>query len=222
MGRSGVLWDQAPELVRRIRREGAVRWAGSTRTWPPPTRPTRTSHEQVRRLLAATQESGGSKGLLLHAANSAGTIDLPSSHLDMVRPGIAIYGYQSSDEMHTKLPLRPAMRLWGRLMQIKTLPAGSKVGYGLTYTFSATAAWAWCPWATPMATPAACPTARACAPRARRAHPRPREHGPDFHRPDRPARGDRRRRGGYLLQRSLRALTASKTWREWSKRFPTN
>ncbi len=93
------------------------------------------AHEQVRRLLAATQESGGSKGLLLHAANSAGTIDLPSSHLDMVRPGIAIYGYQSSDEMHTKLPLRPAMRLWGRLMQIKTLPAGSKVGYGLTYTF---------------------------------------------------------------------------------------
>jgi alanine racemase len=38
--------------------------------------------------------------------------------------------------MENCLPLKPAMRLTGRLMQIKNLPAGSKVGYGLTYTFN--------------------------------------------------------------------------------------
>ena len=53
----------------------------------------------------------------------------------MVRPGIAVYGYQPSDQMHNRLPLRPALRLWGRLMQIKTVPAGSRCGYGLTHTF---------------------------------------------------------------------------------------
>ncbi|MCD6303773.1 MAG: alanine racemase, partial [Planctomycetes bacterium] len=75
-------------------------------------------------------------GLCLHAANSAATIDLPETHLDMVRPGIAIYGYQPSDQMHAHLALRPAMRLTGRLMQKKTLPAGQSCGYGLTYTFT--------------------------------------------------------------------------------------
>ena len=53
----------------------------------------------------------------------------------MVRPGIAVYGYQPSDQMHHRLPLRPALRLTGKLMQVKTVPAGSRCGYGLTHTF---------------------------------------------------------------------------------------
>jgi alanine racemase len=57
----------------------------------------------------------------------------------MVRPGIAVYGYQPSDTMHTKLPLRPCLRLWGRLMQIKEVPAGARCGYGLTHTFESPA-----------------------------------------------------------------------------------
>ena len=37
--------------------------------------------------------------------------------------------------MQTHLPLRPALRLTAQLMQIKTVPAASRVGYGLTYQF---------------------------------------------------------------------------------------
>jgi alanine racemase len=37
--------------------------------------------------------------------------------------------------MHTRLPLRPILRLTGKIMQIKTLPAGSRCGYGLTRQF---------------------------------------------------------------------------------------
>ena len=137
MGRSGVLWDQAPELIRRIRRESAVRLGGLyTHLATADETDKSVAKEQLRRLLTASQESGGAKGLLLHAANSAGVIDLPQTHLDMVRPGVAIYGYQPSDDMQNCLPLKPALRLTGRLMQIKNLPAGSKVGYGLTYTFN--------------------------------------------------------------------------------------
>ncbi|MBM4037915.1 MAG: alanine racemase [Planctomycetes bacterium] len=74
--------------------------------------------------------------LLLHAANSAALIDLPQTHLGMVRPGIAAYGYQPSDEMLVKLPLQPILRLTGRLMQVRDAPAGSRCGYGLRYTFT--------------------------------------------------------------------------------------
>lgn len=53
----------------------------------------------------------------------------------MVRPGISVYGYQPSDEMHRKVALRPALRLVGRLLLVKDVPAGGRCGYGLTYTF---------------------------------------------------------------------------------------
>jgi len=94
------------------------------------------TREQLARFLAAVDACGGRQGLILHAANSAALIDLPETHLDMVRPGIAIYGYQPSGQMVCRLPLRPALRLCGRLMQIKDVPAGSRCGYGLTYTFT--------------------------------------------------------------------------------------
>ena len=63
-------------------------------------------------------------------------IDLPQTHGNMVRPGIAVYGYQPSDEMHVRLPLQPCLRLTGRLMQVRDVPAGSRCGYGLRYTFT--------------------------------------------------------------------------------------
>lgn len=53
----------------------------------------------------------------------------------MVRPGVAMYGYQPSDEMHKRLPLRPIFRLVGRVAQVKDVPAGTYVGYGRTYRF---------------------------------------------------------------------------------------
>ena len=53
----------------------------------------------------------------------------------MVRVGIATYGHQPSDEMQRRLPLRPVLRLVGRLTQVKDVPAGSRVGYGQTYRF---------------------------------------------------------------------------------------
>jgi alanine racemase len=91
--------------------------------------------EQLQQFLEAVEASGGRAGLTLHAANSAAIIDLPETHLDMIRPGIAIYGYQPSAHMQTHLPFRPSLRLTGRLMQIKEVPAGSRCGYGLTYQF---------------------------------------------------------------------------------------
>jgi alanine racemase len=69
-----------------------------------------------------------------HAANSAALIDMPQSHLDMVRPGIAIYGLYPSDEVNKKrVSLRFAMALRTRVIQLKKVPAGFNVSYGITY-----------------------------------------------------------------------------------------
>jgi len=71
---------------------------------------------------------------LKHAANSAALIDLPDSHLDMVRPGIATYGLYPSDEVdHGKVKLKPVMALKTRIIHLKNVPAGFHVSYGITY-----------------------------------------------------------------------------------------
>ncbi len=70
---------------------------------------------------------------LLHAGNSGGLIDLAQSRFDMGRPGISVYGYHASDQMHHRPELRPAMRVVSRLMMVKRVERGSLIGYGCTY-----------------------------------------------------------------------------------------
>jgi alanine racemase len=71
-----------------------------------------------------------------HLANSAATLALPQTHLDLVRPGIAVYGVSPGGELASaaELGLRPAMRLEARLAQVKRVPAGHGVSYGHEYT----------------------------------------------------------------------------------------
>ena len=69
-----------------------------------------------------------------HAANSAALIDLPQSHLDMVRSGIAIYGlYPSNEVKKKKVKLKPAMALKTSIIHLKRVPAGFYVSYGITH-----------------------------------------------------------------------------------------
>ena len=69
-----------------------------------------------------------------HAANSAALIDMPQSHLDMVRPGIAIYGLNPFNEgSNRQVSLQPAMALKASIIQLKKVPAGFPVSYGITY-----------------------------------------------------------------------------------------
>jgi alanine racemase len=69
-----------------------------------------------------------------HGANSAAIIDMPETHLDMVRAGISIYGLYPSDEVDkSRIELKPAMALKARVVHLKKVPAGFKVSYGMTY-----------------------------------------------------------------------------------------
>ncbi|MBM3889438.1 MAG: alanine racemase, partial [Verrucomicrobia bacterium] len=137
LSRSGVLPDAAPTLVRQARRQAGVALTGVYSHFAAADEKDKTSaHTQLARFLAVLQACGSdAEGLIRHIAASAGTIDLPESHLDMVRVGTAIYGHQPSDEMLRQLPLRGVLRLVGRLTQVKDVPAGSRVSYGGTYRF---------------------------------------------------------------------------------------
>lgn len=71
-----------------------------------------------------------------HLANSAATLGSPSTHYDLVRPGVAVYGLSPSAEIgiSAALGLRPVMRLRADVALAKRVPAGQGVSYGHRYT----------------------------------------------------------------------------------------
>jgi alanine racemase len=69
-----------------------------------------------------------------HAANSGALIDMPDSHLDMVRPGIATYGLHPSDEVNKRIvDLKPVMTLKSKIIHLKRVPPGFNISYGITF-----------------------------------------------------------------------------------------
>ena len=71
---------------------------------------------------------------LRHTAHSAALLTLPASHLDAVRPGIALYGLSPFSNGLSPIPLQPAMTLKSRVIRLRTLPVGASIGYGRTFT----------------------------------------------------------------------------------------
>lgn len=95
--------------------------------------------EQFHRFMEITEalRKNGLEIPVKHAANSAAIMEMPETHLDMVRAGIIVYGLYPSDEVdHSRIDLHPAMSLKAKVAYVKEVPAGFKVSYGCTYTTS--------------------------------------------------------------------------------------
>lgn len=70
-----------------------------------------------------------------HVANSAAIIEYPDTHLNMVRPGVILYGLYPSDEVDkTKIDLRPAMTLKANVTLVKTVETSTSISYGRIFT----------------------------------------------------------------------------------------
>jgi len=93
-----------------------------------------TSEQLSSFVAAASAVAPHLKGKILHhAANSAAIFLRPDAHLDMVRPGIALYGVDPSLTPTSERVLKPVMKWTAPLVQIHTIKAGATVGYGQTW-----------------------------------------------------------------------------------------
>ena len=93
---------------------------------------TKAQYNVFERVIQALKEKGHSIAVA-HCCNSAGTFAWPQYHLDMVRPGIILYGCDPSSDV--RLPgLTPAMKLKAVVSMVKNLAQGDKVSYGCTFT----------------------------------------------------------------------------------------
>lgn len=96
------------------------------------------AQEQLKRFRKALAEveARGIHIPIRHIANSAAILEMPETHFDMVRAGVILYGLWPSDEVQHVINLRPAMKVWARLVYLKDMYAGEKISYGCTYTVS--------------------------------------------------------------------------------------
>ena len=69
-----------------------------------------------------------------HLANSGGVLHFSGTHLDMVRPGILLYGVLPDAASRPAVPVRPALSLVSQVVYFKVVRAGGTVSYGATWT----------------------------------------------------------------------------------------
>jgi alanine racemase len=134
IGRVGVPFREAPNLVRDLARRKSVTLRGVMMTFA---EDDAFDKEQLRRfemLVTDLAREGITIGAR-HAASSFGLFQHPDAFLDMVRPGMAVYGVYSEPQFRGTriMDLRPAVALRARVAYVKQLQAGDSAGYNRAY-----------------------------------------------------------------------------------------
>lgn len=134
MGRAGIPYYEALPFIEKVSSLKGIEIVGISTTL---TEDYDFDREQMKRFLSLcknVEKKGFSLGRK-HAASSSGILTFPSSYLDMVRPGIALYGYYPSDETQKKdsLSLKPVLQLKSRVFVVKNLRPGDSISYHRAY-----------------------------------------------------------------------------------------
>jgi alanine racemase len=127
--RLGDMLDRAPSGD-HVRVEGVFTHLAAAEDDPEFTR------EQVARFATAARTVRARfPAALRHVTATAGTLTAPGARFEMVRLGLGLYGLLPAPHLAAMVPepLRPAMSLWSRVVQVRSVPAGTRVSYGRTY-----------------------------------------------------------------------------------------
>lgn len=135
MGRLGATPEEVGRLGRALRDHPEVRLTGLMTHFACADSAGRTA--VTAQLEVFDQVTGELKAMgivprVRHAANSAAMLRVPKARLDLVRPGIALFGVEPV--VGCAPDLRPAMRIRTQVIAMRTLHAGQSTGYGSTWT----------------------------------------------------------------------------------------
>jgi alanine racemase len=136
MGRLGLPPVQAITIVERVARSQWLDLAGVYSHFATSEDPDqRFAREQLSRFhdVLDTARRSGIAIPLRHMANSGAIISLPDSSLDLVRPGIMLYGYAPGAGMPERFPVKPVLSLVSRVAFVKAVPANTSISYGRRY-----------------------------------------------------------------------------------------
>lgn len=135
MRRLGIEPAEAPEFVKRIRAtRGARPVALCSHFAMAESVTTEVTQGQLERLQeAARAVAARGPALPCHLANSAAIMTRPATHLDMVRPGLMLYGLYPDPALADHAALEPVMTLEAGVVRVAEVGPGEGIGYGHTF-----------------------------------------------------------------------------------------
>ncbi|NOQ45696.1 MAG: alanine racemase [Desulfobulbaceae bacterium] len=143
MGRQGCLFEQVSAIVQQINRLPGLRLEGIMAHFPmADDRESQNTSRILSRFhrIIATAREYIPEDCRLHIANSGGLLYGIDTNLDMVRPGISLYGCYPNGEQGGRDAkgdkLQSVMRFVTRVIQLRRVPAGTGLGYGHIFTTS--------------------------------------------------------------------------------------
>ena len=136
MGRLGAPPAVAMELLRQIDRSPHLELKGIYSHFADSATDEWFTQQQLDTFttLTAEYEHASTKKVCKHLANSGAILSAPQSWLDMVRPGILLYGYHPAKMSTCRLDVKPVMQFESRVIFVKTVPAGTTISYNRTWT----------------------------------------------------------------------------------------
>jgi len=137
MGRIGILPHDILRFIKKIRPLKNVEIEGIFTHFSVADEKNKTyTEEQFKKFMEVLTllEKEGIRIPIKHVGNSATLLDLPHMWLDLVRPGISIYGLYPSTQVQKTIKLIPAHSFRTRIVFLKELSAGEYISYGRTYT----------------------------------------------------------------------------------------
>lgn len=135
MGRLGVPWEDALNVVRRLSEAGGLDICGICTHFASSGQASKGFDElQMRRFRQVEEEYRGMglTGLFRHVSNSSSFLSHPEWDMDGVRIGIAAYGYCDA-LVGERIRTRPVLQWKTRVLQVKKVEAGFPVGYSSTH-----------------------------------------------------------------------------------------
>ncbi len=140
MGRQGCLPSAVPELVQQVQELPGLYLAGMMAHLPMADDIDSPNTMEVFNCFRKTVDGAGRKipdECILHIANSGGLLFFDMAGMHMVRPGISLYGCYPDGRPHGGKEgetLQPVMKFTTRIIQVRTVPSGTRIGYGQTFT----------------------------------------------------------------------------------------
>lgn len=135
MGRGGIMYAEALDLIRKISKLAHVRLEGIFSHLASSEKLISYNDKQWRLFsnILADIESAGLDIPIRHIDNSGAILNYPDFKLNMVRPGIMTYGIYPAPENKSKARLAPVMSFKTNVILLKTFPAGCGIGYNSTF-----------------------------------------------------------------------------------------
>lgn len=136
MNRIGVRYDEVTDFLKRISFHRALELVGTYTHFATADTPEamefRIQQNHFNEALDRMRDVRVDPGIV-HAANSASIIRYPETHYDMVRLGMSLYGFYPCPETYGLVDLVPAMSVHAKIVQVKAVPVGEGVSYGLLH-----------------------------------------------------------------------------------------